>query len=96
MIIEYDLEGSKMLHKGIFETTGFWVRFEEEGEHVLDSDGNPTWRVDGYKIYGHSTFAFYHTDKEKAVEVYNRLLSVLRGASNVDIENVGYFRKLNK
>lgn len=96
MLIEFELKGTKGLHKGIFDTHGFWVRFEEEGEHGLDSDGNPVFACDGFKLFSHGSFSFYHADKDICDLVYSRLISVLRGANSVDIENVGYFRKLNK
>jgi hypothetical protein len=96
MIIEFELQGSKQLHKGIFDTTGFWVKWEEEGEHVLDVSGQPTWRVDGYKIFSHFSFCFYHHDKAVCDLVYSRLVSMLRGSNSIDIEDVGYFRRLNK
>lgn len=88
MIIEYELQGSKCLHKGIFETTGFWLRNEPHGEDL----SNP----EGWKLYSHSSFAFYHENKEIFDLVYARLISVLRGSASVEIENIGYFRKLNK
>jgi hypothetical protein len=96
MIIEFELQGSKCLHKGIFDTHGFWVKYDEEGEHGLDEAGNPVWRCDGYKIFSHCSFAFYHTEKAISDLVWARLLSVLRGSNSVDIEGVGFFRRLNK
>lgn len=96
MIIEFDLQGSKYRHKGVFDTTGFWVKYDEEGEHVLNDAGDPIWRVDGYKIFSHFSFSYYHTDKEVCDLVYCRLISVLRGSISVDIDGVGYFRKVNK
>lgn len=96
MIIEFELQGSMHLHKGLFDTQGLWIKFEEEGEHVPDDTGKPIFRVDGYKIYSHFSFAYYHTDKSVCDLVYSRLISVLRGANSVDIEGVGYIRKLNK
>lgn len=96
MIIEFQLQGSKFLHKGLFDTHGIWVKFEEEGEHVLDDSGNAVFRIDGYKLYSHFSFAFYHHDKDVCDLVYNRLISVLRGANSVDIDDIGYFRRLNK
>jgi len=96
MIIEFELQGIKCLHKGIFDTTGFWVKWDEEGEHILDAGGNPVWRVDGYKIFSHFSFSFFHTDKAICDLVYSRLISVLRGSNSVDIEGIGYFRKVNK
>ncbi len=91
MIIEFELQGSKMLHKGLFDTTGLWVKYEEEGEFIED-----LWVLYGYKIYSHISFAYYHTDKTFVDLVYSKLISVLRGAQNADIEGIGYIRKLNK
>jgi hypothetical protein len=96
MIIEFELQGSRTLHKGIFDTTGFWVKYEEEGEHVLNDVGEPVWRIDGYKIFSHISFSFYHTDKSATDLVYGKLVSVLRGAMSADIEGFGYIRRLNK
>lgn len=96
MIIEFELQGSKMLHKGIFETTGLWVKYQEEGEFVIDDEGGATWYCDGYKIFSQFSFEFYHCDKPAADIVYSKLVSVLRGAMSVDIEGFGYIRRLNK
>lgn len=93
MLIEFELQGSRCLHKGIFDTQGFWVKFEPEEEELPMTTNNFTA---GYKIYSHFSFAFFHEDKQVVDLVYARLISVLRGANSVDIENVGYFRKLNK
>lgn len=82
MIIEYELQGTKCLHKGIMDTTGFWLRHEAEEDT-------------GYKIYNNS-FAFYHEEKAVVDKVYERLISVLRGSHNVEIENIGYLRKVSK
>jgi len=97
MIIEFELQGSKCLHKGIFDTTGFWVKNEVEyiGADV-DDEGNIEWVAVGYKLYSHFSFAFYHEDKEVFDEVYNVLIGVLRGSSGRDIDGIGYIRKLNK
>jgi hypothetical protein len=100
MLIEFELQGSKCLHKGIFDTTGFWVKYEPEMESKSLSEGdneiNAPWEIAGYKIYSHFSFSFYHTHKDVCDLVYSRLISVLRGANSVDIEGVGYFRKVNK
>lgn len=94
MIIEFELQGSKCLHKGIFDTTGFWVTYEVEvDERLLAGDPDT---VTGYKIFSHFSFSYYHTDKAVCDLVYSRLISVLRGANSVDIDGVGYFRKVNK
>lgn len=89
MIIEYDLQGSKMLHKGIFDTAGIWVKYEAEQEPGFTE-------IDGWKIYSNFSFAFYHRDRVIVDEVYNVLVGCLRGSQGKDIENLGYIRKLNK
>jgi hypothetical protein len=97
MIIEFELQGSKMLHKGIFDTTGFWAKYEPEIENVvIKDDGSFEWEILGYKIYSHFSFTFYHADKEVVDLVYSKLISVLRGAMGADIEGIGYIRRLNK
>ena len=94
MLIEFELQGGIALHKGIFDTTGFWVRYEAAIEEKL-SAGEPD-EIIGYKIFSHFSFAFYHTDKAIVDLVYSRIISVLRGSNSVDIEGVGYLRRLNK
>jgi hypothetical protein len=91
MIIEFELLGSKELHKGIFDTHGFWVKHLPHGEN-LEAGSIP----EGWKLFSHISFCYYHEDKEKVDLVYNKLISVLRGANNVEIEGIGYFRKVNK
>ncbi len=94
MIIEFELQGSNTLHKGLFDTHGLWIKYDiQYGEkHAI---GEPE-AIEGYKLYSHFSFAFFHTDKEVCDLVYSRLISVLRGANNIDIEGVGYIRKVNK
>ena len=97
MIIEFELQGSKCLHKGIFDTDGFWVKYEAEIENGrIKEDGTFEWEILGYKLYSHFSFTFYHNDKSVVDLVYNRLISILRGSNSIDIEDVGYFRRLNK
>ena len=96
MIIEFHLQGSKMLHKGLFDTLGFWVKYEIECDTSIVDKVTNKYPIEGFKLYSHFSFAYFHTEKEIVDLVYARLLSVLRGATNVDIEGVGYFRRLNK
>lgn len=70
MLIKYSLKGSKGDHIGVFDSTGFWARFEPE----MDMDV-----VQGYKIYSHFSFAYYHEDKAIAMEVYEGLINTLTG-----------------
>ena len=109
MIIEFELQGSKCLHKGLFDTTGFWVKYEPEMETQLRRDGERRAGENGeqlfstivevpkgYKLYSHFSFAFYHEDKAIVDMVYNVLTGCLRGSQGRDIEGIGYVRKLNK
>lgn len=108
MIIEFELQGIKCLHKGIFDTCGFWVSYDQHAEFVDtfedSSENNIHGRVlkstekiiSGYKLFSHFSFSFYHEDKTIVDLVYARLISVLRGSNNVEIDGIGYFRKLNK
>lgn len=89
MIIEFELQGSTMLHKGIFETTGFWIKYEPHGETFENSE------IEGWKLYSHISFCFYHKDRVVVDEVYNVLIGCLRGSQGRDIPNVGFIRKLN-
>lgn len=95
MIIEFELRGSKGLHKGIFETTGMWLRYEIEAD-LMNIKGVDIHVSDGYKIFSHFSFSYYHTDKATCDQVYNKLISVFRGATNAEIEGVGYIRKISK
>lgn len=96
MIIEYELQGSKILHKGLFDTNGFWVRFEEEREIIQESSGKSTFgQVDGYKIYSHFSFTFEHTDKEIAKSVFNGLCLALSGADWESKEGIGFIKSID-
>lgn len=90
MIIEFELLGSKCLHKGMFDTTGFWLKYEPEYEEAGSIN------IVGYKLYSHFSFAFYHEDKDVVDLVMTRLAGVFRGAIGHEIEGVGYIRRLNK
>lgn len=90
MIIEYELKGSITTHKGIFDTTGFWCTFEEDKE-VLDA---LRFTHNGWKIYGFGSFSFFHTDYEVANEVYRVLADVMDSCPRLDIDGIGYIRRL--
>ena len=92
MIIEFELQGSKCLHKGIFDTTGFWVRYEVEEDLMIINDIN-THISDGYKIFSHFSFSFYHTDERIAKQVYGGLIAVLCGL-DWHLEEIGFIRKI--
>lgn len=102
MIIEFELQGSKCLHKGMFETTGFWVKYEEEmGDDINSPAGGGGHdiimrlpkKIIGYKLYSHFSFAFYHEDKGIVDRVYSALMSILKGEKyGVGITGIGYIK----
>lgn len=102
MIIEFELQGSKCLHKGAFDTTGFWVKYEPEldGDIVRNNKdqifGAYVDKIVGYKIFSHFSFAFYHEEKVLVDSVYTVLMGCLRGSPGKDIPGVGFIKKLNK
>ena len=102
MIIEFELQGSYLLHKGIFDTTGFWLKYEDLFEDIekpggLGINGVVIERMlTGYKLYSHFSFCFSHEEKKVCDEVYAVLCGCLRGNQGRDIPGIGYIRKLNK
>lgn len=98
MIIEYELQGSTQLHKGVFDTTGFWARFEPEycDSELKSLDGSRP--IEGYKILSYSGFAFYHADKEIVLRVWNELIKCLRAPGDyfgmVEIGGIGLMCKV--
>lgn len=89
MLIEFELKGSRTVHKGVFETTGFWARYDA---HV-EVDAPEQHKPDGYKIFSHFSFAYYHEDEKIAKEVYWGLLSALQGV-DWKHKDIGYIREI--
>ena len=85
MIIEFELQGSRCLHKGVFDTTGFWAKFEEESEII-----NQCKDIEGYKIYSHFSFSFFHEDKEVVETVWEGLTRVLEFGNDWDHKDIGF------
>lgn len=84
MIIEFELVGSQMLHKGVFDATGFWAKFDVEQCDV-------TKEVLSYKIYSHFSFTFEHVDKSVALNVFDGLVGALSGV-DFEYSNIGFIR----
>lgn len=88
MIVEFKLQGSYGVHQGVFESTGFFARFEEEyeeHEHVK--------QIYGYKIVSHFSFSYYHTDEDTVKRVFKALVLALQGHSDDDlIQDIGYIK----
>ena len=95
MFIEFELQGSKCLHKGIFDTNGFWVKFEPEQELIECSNGLliPDPVIEGYKIFSHFSFAFYHKDERIAKEVFKGLVNALSGI-DWQYPEIGFIREV--
>ncbi len=90
MLVQFDLKGSKCNHKGIFDTNGFWAKFEEDVEELPFTTQN---FVNGYKIYSHFSFAYYHEDIAIANLVYQGLLGALSGIDWNDPQ-IGFIREV--
>lgn len=97
MILEFELQGSRCLHKGIFDTHGIWIKYEPDiVKGPLKEDGTFEWDILGWKLYSHFSFAFFHEDKWVVDIVYIKMLGVLRGTTGAEMEGIGYIRKLSK
>lgn len=88
MIIEFELKGAQMLHKGIFETTGFWVKYGEE-------EDDETGVISSYKLWSHFSFTYETNNKEDFKKVYGALQLALMGSSQM-IQDIGYIRILQR
>ncbi len=86
MLIEYELQGTKEFHKGIFDTTGFWVRCGEEKDDV-------TGEVTSAKIWSHFSFTFESESISYAQAVYKGLLHVLAEAGDFE-HPCGFIRQV--
>ena len=84
MFIEYALNGSKTLHKGAFDTTGFWIKYDFE---ICDI----SLEIVTYKIYSLCSFAYEHTDKAKVDSVFDAICAATAGEST-SISDVGYVK----
>lgn len=74
MIIEYELNGSKQVHRGMFETTGFWLRIENMADRPMPLDGV---KQEGYVLCNHGSFGFFHDSKEAVDEVLRAILQAM-------------------
>lgn len=86
MIIEFELLGTKCLHKGVFETTGFWAKFASDYCDVTNE-------ITTYKIYSHFSFTFEHVEEKVAKAVFRGLCDSLNG-NDVFLKGVGFIREV--
>lgn len=87
MLIEYELQGDTCLHKGIFDTYGFWVKCDADRCDV-------TGEIQTYKIYSHFSFTYETKDSLKFHQVWKALSLVLEAGSMAAVDGVGYIREL--
>jgi len=78
MIIEYELNGSKQVHRGMFETTGFWLRIENMADRPMPLDGV---KQEGFVLCNHGSFGFYHESEEAAESVLKAILGAIECAN---------------
>ena len=88
MFIEFSLKGTNGYNDGVFDTTGFWVKFEEERCDI-------TKEIQGYKIYSHFSFSYYNENLLVCEIVYRSLLRVLAGFGEERIKDVGFIREIS-
>lgn len=74
MIIEYELNGMTQVHRGMFETTGFWLRIENMAERPQALDGT---KQEGFLLCNHGAFGFLHERKEIVEEVMQAIMTVM-------------------
>ena len=86
MIIEFELQGSQILHKGVFDSTGFWAKFDSDYCDI-------TKEITTYKIYSHFSFSFEHTEERIAKHVFKGLCDALSGCDFV-LDSVGFIREV--
>lgn len=87
MLVEYELQGSTMLHKGLFDTTGFWAKFDADYCDI-------TKEAQTYKIYSHFSFTFEHKDEALARHVFDGIISALVG-NDWYCAGIGFIRTIN-
>lgn len=86
MILEYELQGSQLLHKGIFDTNGFWVKYDRD---VDDLTQEPLC----HKLWSHFSFTYETTSYSRVNDVYDGLISAL-GGIDWKMPGVGFIREV--
>jgi hypothetical protein len=87
MIIEYELQGTQELHKGVLDTQGFWIKCGVERCDI-------TYKVQAYKIWSHFAFTYETTCFETFERVWFALMRVLEGHKMATIADVGFIREV--
>lgn len=72
MLIEYELQGTQLLHKGIFDTNGLWIKYGVDVDDV-------TQEITTYKLWSHFSFTYETTDKSQIDAVFKGLINALSG-----------------
>jgi hypothetical protein len=87
MFIYYELQGTQLLHKGMFDTNGFWVKYGVDRDDV-------THELTNFKLWSHFSFTYESTDKSYTDKVFNGLLRALSG-SNWEHPSIGYIKLID-
>ena len=87
MIIEYELNGSKQVHRGMFETTGFWLRIENMADRPMPLDGV---KQEGYVLCNHGSFGFYHEHPGACETVLGALMLAMQDGENWEDPKLGW------
>jgi len=90
MIIQFDLRGSVARHKGIFDTTGFWVKYGIDCDDV-------TKEVTAFKLWSHFSFTYESRDSDKTDAVLNALAGIIDGTHwNWEDPEIGFLKVLRR
>lgn len=86
MLLEFELQGTQLLHKGVFDTNGFWVKYGVDLDDV-------TLEVTSYKLWSYFSFTFECQEKSKADTVFNGLVSALSGI-DFQYPGIGFIKEI--
>ncbi|MBX4188467.1 MAG: hypothetical protein KW793_05065 [Candidatus Doudnabacteria bacterium] len=86
MLLEFELQGTQLLHKGVFDTNGFWVKYGVDLDDVTEE-------VTNYKLWSYFSFTFESQDKIKADTVFKGLVSALSG-NDWHYPGIGHIREI--
>jgi len=86
MLLEFELQGTQLLHKGVFDTNGFWVKYGVDLDDV-------TSEITNYKLWSYFSFTFESKDKGKADTVFKGLVSALSGIDWI-YPGIGFIKEI--
>ena len=87
MFITYELQGTQLLHKGVFDTNGFWVKYGVDRDDV-------TQELTTFKLWSHFSFTYESSDKASADKVFEGLVKALSGI-DWEYPGIGYIKVID-